>query len=262
MLIFTTPQIEAWIAAILWPFLRVAALVMTAPALSHQSVPARFKIAFSFVVALAIAPGVEVPPGSLEFPRAYLLVFQQLLIGGAIGFAMRLVFAALELAGDVIGLQMGLSFASFIDPQNSSQSPLVGSFLGLLAMLVFLAVNGHAHLIASVADSFSTWPVGASVGSAASGSASAPFGARTIAAWGSELFRIGLHVSLPVLTALLIANLALGVLVRAAPQLNLMSVGFPATLWLGMTVLVTFLQFLGPMLEAAIATGLALPLRH
>lgn len=262
MLTFTTPQIEAWIAAILWPFLRVAALVMTAPALSHQSVPARFKIAFSFVVALAIAPWVDVPPGSLEFPRAYLLVFQQLLVGGAIGFAMRLVFAALELAGDVIGLQMGLSFASFIDPQNASQSPLVGSFLGLLAMLVFLAVNGHAHLIASVADSFSTWPVGASLGSTASGSASAPFGARTIAAWGSELFRIGLHVSLPVLTALLIANLALGVLVRAAPQLNLMSVGFPATLWLGMTVLVTFLQFLGPMLEAAIATGLALPLRR
>ena len=108
------------------------------------------------------------------------------------------------MAGDVIGLQMGLSFASFIDPQNSSQSPLVGSFLGLLAMLVFLAVNGHAYLISSVADSFTTWPVGASMGNAASGSATAPFGARTLAAWGSELFRIGLHVSLPVLTALLI----------------------------------------------------------
>lgn len=252
MLTFSDAQIEAWVAGFLWPLLRVAALVMTAPVVSHPSVPARVKIAFSAVVAIAIMPSVQVPPDSLSFPRAYVLVMQQVLIGGALGFAMRLVFAAVELAGDLIGLQMGLSFATFVDPQNANQTPLVGSFLGLMAMLIFLSLNGHAHLIAAVTDSFTTWPVGG---------AGIPFGSKVVATWGAELFRLGLHISLPVLTAMLVCNLALGVLVRAAPQLNLLSVGFPATLWLGLTVMGTFLPYLAPALESAMALGLGLPLR-
>lgn len=253
MISLTQLQLETWLATLLWPFCRIAAMAMTAPIFSHQAIPARLKISFVLLVTLAVGPALPPPPpGSLNFPQAYLILLQQLLIGAGMGFAMRLVFAALEMAGDLIGLQMGLSFAMFIDPQSANQSPLVGSFLGTLALLVFLAIGGHAYLIAGVTDSFVAFPVAPL--------SKAPFSLAVMSVWGREMFGIGLHVAMPILAAMLVCNLGLGVLVRAAPQLNLMSVGFPVTLWLGFTVLIGSLPMLGPVLQSAIETGLRLAL--
>lgn len=253
MIAFTSDQAALWLGIYAWPFARILALFMTAPVLHDQAIPAPLKIAFSALAALLIGPllpaAQHVPVSSVHAP---LVLAQQVLIGASIGFAMRLIFAALELAGDAIGLQMGLSFAGFISPGTGEQTPIVGSFLGVVASLIFLAINGHLLLIAAVVDSFNTLPVLAGLGP------SVDFAA--LAAAGGEVFRLGLHVALPVLATMLILNLALGVLARVAPQLNIFAIGFPVTLLVGMIALMFALPFLGPLMEQMLSMGLR-PLR-
>ncbi|HUN68677.1 MAG TPA: flagellar biosynthetic protein FliR [Burkholderiales bacterium] len=246
MLSVTSAQLEAWLAAGIWPFLRILALFASAPLLSHRSVPHRVKIGLAVALTLIVAPGL--PPAPAGADPAWLLA-QQLAIGLGVGLAMQLIFAAFEVAGDLLGLQMGLSFAAFIDPQHSEQTPIVGSFLGLLAMLVFLAINGHLLMIAGIVESFHSLPPGAAAPSVADW--------KGLALLGGEMFRIGLHISLPVMATMLVLNLALGVLARAAPQLNLMAVGFPATILIGLLALTLTMPLLAPFLESALGRGLA-----
>ena len=163
---------------------------------------------------------------------------------------MRIVFVAVEMAGELIGLQMGLGFAIFFDPQNSGQIDIIGRFLGVIASLAFLAMNGHLMVLALISQSFSTLPVGVS------GVNELTF--QTLANWGQEIFKSGLQLSLPVLTALLITNLALGILTRAAPQLNIFAVGFPLTLSIGLFVLALSMPFYAPILERLVFDGLNL----
>ena len=232
MISFTSTQLAAWISVFLWPFIRVLAMLSIAPVLGHQSIPARVKIGLAASIALIIGPTLpEIPASAYDGWNALNILMQQMAIGLVFGFILRLVFAGIELAGDLVGLQMGLSFATFVDPQNSTQAPLLGSFLGIIASLVFLAINGHLMLIAGIVDSFRAFPVGM-------GENSLP-PVRGLIGLGGEVARIGLHLALPVVTTMLICNIALGVLTRAAPQLNLLSVGFPISLLAGLWALAT-----------------------
>ena len=163
---------------------------------------------------------------------------------------MRIVFVAVEMAGELIGLQMGLGFAIFFDPQNSGQIDIIGRFLGVIASLAFLAMDGHLIMIALISQSFTTLPVGPD------GITNVTF--TTLANWGGEIFKSGLQLSLPVLTALLITNLALGILTRAAPQLNIFAVGFPLTLSIGLFVMALSMPFYVPILERMVYDGLNL----
>ena len=253
MISFTSDQLALWLGMYAWPFARMLALFMTAPVLHDQAIPARLKIGFSVLAALLIAPllpaAQHVPVSS---PHAPLILAQQVLIGASIGFSIRLVFAALEMAGDQIGLQMGLSFAGFMSPGTGEQTPIVGSFLGIIASLIFLAINGHLMLIAAVTDSFHLLPVTAGLGPQLNYAA--------LAAAGGDIFRIGLHVALPVLATMLILNIALGVLARVSPQLNVFAVGFPVTLLIGMIALMLALPVLGPLFEQALGQSLLRPL--
>ena len=253
MISFTSEQLYLWLGMYAWPFVRILAMFMTAPVLHDQAIPARAKIGFSLLAALLVAP--LLPPAQhvpVSSAHALLILIQQVLIGAAIGFTVRLVFAAVEMAGDAIGLQMGLSFAGFISPGTGEQTPIIGSFLGVIASLVFLAINGHLMLLAAVTDSFQTLPVidGAGVQLNYAG----------LAAAGADVFRLGLHVALPVLATMLILNLALGVLARVAPQLNVFAIGFPVTLLIGMIALMFALPFLGPVFEHIIGQSLVRPL--
>jgi flagellar biosynthetic protein FliR len=253
---FTSGQVEAWIALYLWPFVRILALFSSAPLLYHRSVPMRVKVGLSLLITIIVVPalpaaalGPAATPAGLSAGNAAWLLVQQLLVGFAIGFALQMVFAAFEIAGDLLGLQMGLSFAAFVDPQNAHQSPLIGSFIGLMATLVFLAMDGHLMMIAGIVESFRTIPVG----SATPG----PDNLQALALAGGEMFRVGLHLALPVLATMLILNLALGVLARAAPQLNIFAVGFPATILIGLAALALIMPLLGPFLEGSLHRGLA-----
>ena len=252
MLTLTSAQVEAMMGAFLWPFVRVLALVMSAPVLGHRAVPRRVKVGLAVLVTILVAPGLPAPPPITQ-EGAFLILVQQMLIGVALGFSMHVAFGAVQLAGDMIGLQMGLSFASFVDPQHAGQSPVLGMVLGLLASLVFLSIDGHLFLVQALAESFRLAPIGPE----------ALWGARWtgLVAWGGELFRIGLHLALPVLAAMLAVNIALGVLTRAAPQLNLFSIGFPVSLIAGLAMLALLLPYLGGPIQAVLLEALQVPLR-
>ncbi len=248
MISITTAELYALLTSLLWPLSRILALVATAPILGNPSVPIRTKLGLAIMITLLVAPTLgelpQVNPGS---EIGMLIIVQQVIIGTAIGFAMRIVFVAIEMAGEIIGLQMGLGFATIIDPQNAGQIPLIGRFLGLIASLAFLAIDGHLIMLALISQSFDTLPI------STTGVTEPIFGA--LADWGKTIFLSGLQLSLPVLAALLITNLTLGILSRAAPQLNIFAVGFPLTLAVGWFVLALALPYFTPILERLFQNG-------
>ena len=251
MITVSAAELDAWLAAFVYPFFRILALLAAAPMFAHRSVPRRVRIGLALLLTLLVAPAL--PPAEPVSPfsaEGVLLVIQQVLVGGALGLAVHVAFAAVGLAGDMVGLQMGLSFAAFVDPVNSEQSPIIGSFLTMTLMLVFLAINGHLLIIAALVDSFTTVPPTIT-------------GVRWVDAWriaetGASLFAQGLTVALPVIGAMLLTNLAFGILTRTAPQLNLFAVGFPVTLFVGLLVLLLGLSHQVPVFENVISRSVLL----
>lgn len=225
----TTGQIEAWVAAWLWPFLRIGACLMVAPVFGAAFVPARFRIILAGSITLLVAPLLPPLPDVSPFSGAGVVITaQQLIIGIAVGFVLQIVFDALAMGGQLLANTMGLSFAFNVDPLRGTGTPVLGQFYTLIATLTFLALNGHIAVIEAMVDGFSTLPIGtAGLGSE---------GMWQIALWGNQLFRGALMVALPGLTALLIVNLAFGVVSRAAPSLNLFAIGFPVTLIGGLLI--------------------------
>lgn len=244
MVSFTEAQILAWVTPLLWPFLRVLALLSVLPVLGQRMVPTRVRIGIAAFVALAVQGVEPVPPVvPLDSAEAVLIVAQQLVIGLTIGFSVRVLFAAIEFAGEVVGLQMGLNFAGFFDPVLASQSTATQRLFGTLVAFLFVVINGHLTVIAAVAESLQAFPV-----------APEPLGMlRTLApqTWGAEIFRLGLWVALPLLVMLLFVNIVLGVISRVAPQMNVFAIGFPITLGLGLIGLAFTLPMMqGPFVMA------------
>ena len=228
----------AWLSPVLWPFLRVLALFTAAPVFSMRVIPVRTRIGLAFLVAVcaqAVLP--EQPVISLNSREAAGAVVQQVGIGLAMGFAVRLVFAAVELAGEIIGLQMGLNFASFFDPASNAQVSAVARFFGNISMLLFVVINGHLTVLMAVVKSFDSFPVG--------GNFLQAIGQMRLHELGASLFSSALWIALPMIALLLFVNLTLGIISRVAPQMNIYAVGFPVTLTVGMLGITATL----PMLE-------------
>jgi flagellar biosynthetic protein FliR len=243
MITVTTGQWYAWMSAFLWPFLRIFGLILAEPILGHTSVPVSAKIGLAIFVSLVLTPVLPpAPPVELASAAGILIGLQQLLVGLAIGFTLRIALTAVETAGQFMGLQMGLGFAVFFDPQSSAQNAVMGQFLGQFALLVFLSMDGHFLVIAALARSFSSLPI--TIDPVTAG------GFRVLVEWGGEIFRTGLVLSLPVVGALLIANIALGIMTRAAPQLNVFAVGFPLMLGVGFFAVWLSVPFVGPAIES------------
>ncbi len=253
MINLTTAQMETWLAAFAWPLTRILALIASAPVIGNPSVPARVKIGLGLLLTMLVAPLVTAPAGITPGSAAGLLIMaQQVLIGLAMGFAMQVVFHAAELAGEFIGLQMGLGFATLYDASVPGFIPILGQYLGVIFSLAFLAIDGHLLLVSAVAESFQVLPLS---------TLTAPSGVLSVTQWGGTIFAFALTLSLPLLGALLITNLALGVLTRAAPQLNIFAIGFPLTILMGFAVLILALPFLAPVIERQFAEGLGAMLR-
>jgi flagellar biosynthetic protein FliR len=224
---FTEAQVLAWITPLLWPFLRALALFSSLPLLGTRVVPVRVRIALAALVALAAQASLPpMPAVALDSALAFMLVLQQLLIGISLGFAVRLVFAAIELAGEVVGLQMGLNFAGFFDPMTASQTTATSRFFGAIVGWLFIVINGHLLIIAALVNSFNAFPVGAE-----------PFAFLKQALpheWGAMIFSTGLWIALPMVAMLTFVNLVLGVISRVAAQINVFAIGFPITLGVGL----------------------------
>ena len=249
MISIASGQIDAWIVAFIFPLSRILGFIAMAPLWSTAGVPKRIRLTIGIAITVALAPGLppmpEVQPAS---PAGLWIMAQQMLIGIGMGFAAKIVFTAFLFAGEFIGSQMGLGFATFYDPLNASQTPVIAEFMNLVALLLFLSLNGHLLYLATLAQSFSAIPI-----------SNVPVGAGSwlnIAELGSKIFSAGLLLSLPIMAALMITNVALAVLTRAAPQLNLFALGFPLTLIGGFLILAISLNYLAPPFQGIFQVGL------
>lgn len=237
MISVTEAQLAAWISPIFWPFLRTLAVFTAAPVFSSRSISIRAKVALAFFVALAAQASLQdLPTIGFNDPQALGLVIQQVGVGLAIGFAVRVVFTAVELAGEVVGFQMGLNFAAFFDPTIGAQSSAVARFFGQMTSLLFLAMNGHLMVLFAITRSFKSFPVDQNF--------LETLARMKLQRLGADLFASALWIALPMVGMLMFANLALGIVSRVAPQMNIFAVGFPITLVIGLISIAVTLPML------------------
>lgn len=205
--------------------------------MSSRAFPTRAKIGLSLLVALAMQASLpETPVISFNDPQALAVVVQQVLIGLSIGFAVRVVFSAVELAGEVVGFQMGLNFAAFFDPSMNTQSSAVARFFSQMASLLFVVMNGHLLVLMAVTRSFEAFPVSPHFLDA--------LAAMQLQRLGAELFASALWIALPMVGILIFTNMALGIISRVAPQMNIFAIGFPITLVVGIVGIAVTLPML------------------
>ncbi|MCU5773269.1 flagellar biosynthetic protein FliR [Erwiniaceae bacterium BAC15a-03b] len=241
MLTFDSSQLLTWIGQFFWPMVRILALIATAPILSERSVNRKVKVGLAAMITWLLVPTLPPTDVTLFSVGGFWLLIQQMLIGIALGLTMQFAFAAVRTAGEVIGLQMGISFATFFDPGSRLNMPVLARFLDMLAMLLFLTFNGHLWLISLLADSFHTLPIGGD-----------PLNANAFLALtkaGGLIFLNGMMLALPLITLLLTLNMALGLLNRVSPQLSVFAIGFPITLSIGILTLGIMMPLLAPFCE-------------
>ncbi len=222
--------------------IRITAMLVATPVFGAPSFPIRARILLGLLLTLLIYPSLppipEIDPLSAE---GILVGVRQVIIGLAMGFIWHMVFGALVIAGQSIAMSMGLGFASSLDPQNGVQVPVVSQYFLIFATLVFLAMDAHLVLIRILAESFEllpvvveAWPQNLFV---------------TLALWGSHMFVGALLMALPAMAAVLLVNLAFGVVTRAAPQLNIFAVGFPVTILAGFILMLLSMPAMLPILS-------------
>jgi len=237
-------QFYAHISHTFFIMVRIAALLQVAPIFSERSVSARLRAGLALLTALLIGSSVpDAGVGLYSWTGVWVLA-KQVVIGAAMGLTLQFIFAAVRLAGELIGMQMGLSFATFFDP-GVGNSPVISRFLNLLVTLLFLVFNGHLWLLALVAETFHSLPVSAAPLHAG--------GFMYLVSHAGLIFSQGLMLGLPIIALLLCINFILGLLNRLTPQLSIFVVGFPLTLSVGMVALFLLAQTLAPFFEHLMA---------
>jgi len=218
------------VARHIWPFIRIGAFVMVMPVIGGSFVPQRVRLILAMALTLVIAPVLpSLPAVDILSIAGMTLMFQEIATGVAMGFVVQLIFDAISLGGQVISMSMGLGFAVFVDRQRGVNIPVLGQLFMMLGMLIFLSLDGHLALIQMLADSFHILPMSAGgLGQAQLSS---------LLQWSAQLFVVAMNIALPAITALIVVNLAFGVMSRAAPTLNLFAVGFPVAMLLGFAVI-------------------------
>ena len=223
-------QATAFVGSLMWPMMRIGAMVIAMPVFGTRLVSTRVKIIATFVLSIVVLPLLPpVPEVEALSLQGLFISIQQIIIGAAMGFSLQIVFGALMIAGESIAMGMGLGFASMVDPANGVSVPVISQFLVIMGTLIFLALGGHLMLIQLVVSSFQSLPI-------------APTGITregfwSIASFGSQMFIGAIWIAIPALISMLVITLAMGVMTRAAPQLNIFSVGFPVTMFMGFIIL-------------------------
>ena len=235
---FTESVVNQYIADFILPFTRISALVMMMVGLGARNIPNRIKLFLCVTLTLAVMPAI--PPTHVDELLSFttfLMIGQQILIGISIGFITVMVVETFTFAGQIIAMQSGLGFASLVDPASGMNVPAVGQFFLILSTLLFWTMDGHLAYLQLIVASFDTLPIG--------NENFASIKYKELILWGQWMFATALSLSLAPLTAMLLINFSFGVMTRAAPQLNIFSIGFPITMMGGLLVMwLTFGNFL------------------
>ena len=217
----------------LWPMLRISAMLLTAPIFSLDALTLPIRIMLALVLTFFIYPMVDWPVLDPISAIGFFEIVNQLFIGAMMGLMLQVAIGAIVLAGQTIAGSMGLSMASMYDP-NVGNVPVISQFLVILSTMIFLGFGGHVIMISMIMDSFTALPIGQSVLNQASFA--------KVVAWSSMMFLGAVLIALPVMISLLFINIGLGIITRAAPSLNIFSVGFPASIAAGFLILIISLE--------------------
>jgi len=234
-----------WTISFTLVLLRVGALIGTMPLFGEQIVPVRVKAGLTLVIAVLLYPTVSssLPAVPTDFMPLLFRMISETLIGVALGFAARLIFAAAQLAGEMIGFQIGFSVANVIDPVSSVSVSLIGQVQYLFALLIFLITNSHHIFFAAIADSFRLVPL-------LSFHISGDF-MTLMMSLCRDMFVLAVKLSIPVIAVILFTNVGLGIVARTVPQINVFIVGFPLQITIGLIFFGLSLPLCGSLLQSA-----------
>ncbi|MCP4078395.1 MAG: flagellar biosynthetic protein FliR [Gammaproteobacteria bacterium] len=244
-------EASAFVGSLMWPFMRISAMLMAIPVIGTRMVSTRIRVVLAVLISFVVVPLIPQVPAVDPLSLAGLTIsLHQVLIGLAMGFVLQMVLATLTIAGEVISMTMGLGFASMVDPANGVNVPVLSQFFLIMGTLMFLALGGHLMIIQLVVNSFQTLPV------SVDGISRESFW--VIIKFGSEMFIGAAWIALPAVISILTITLAMGVVTRAAPQLNIFSIGFPVTMLVGFIILMLVMPSILPRFNQILLQGMQL----
>ena len=207
--------------------MRISLVVFLLPVYGGKSAPAQVKAAMCLVLTLALFPALKLEGGAMPAHPLMLgtILISELILGLVLGLMVRFVFAGIQTGGEIIGFQMGFTMISVADPMTGSNVSVTSSLLYMVALLTFMTLNGHLYLLQAVADTFTLIPPGGLVLSAKLG--------KTVFAMSAQMFVLAVKIAAPVMAVLLLVELALALMGRAAPEMNLLTLGFPLKIAVG-----------------------------
>ena len=223
------------------PFLRISAMLLAAPLVSLQVVNVRIRLALAFLLTVFFFDQITIPVITPLSVPWFILIALELMIGIFLALILQIANAAIVVAGQTMSMSMGLGMAQTIDP-NAGQVPVIASFLVVLSTLIFLSLGGHLFLIELLLQSFAAIPIGG-------GSIDFSSSIWNLTIWSSMAFLGGVLIALPIMLLMMLINLCIGVVTRAAPALNIFAVGFPAMLTAGLILLVLFMANVGSRIQ-------------
>ncbi|MDB9843063.1 flagellar biosynthetic protein FliR [Porticoccaceae bacterium] len=221
---------------LLWPMIRISAFLLTSPFFSIQAVTVRIRVLLAVLLTWMVYPLTNWPVIDPFTAIGLREIFMQVFVGVLLGTLLQVVNSALIVGGQAISASMGLSMANMVDP-NMGNVPVIAQFLVICSTLVFLGLGGHVLVISLLLESFKLLPIGEII-------EAKPLLLLTIE-WSAMIFLGGLLLALPIMTSLLLINIGLGVITRAAPALNIFAVGFPAMILAGMILLAMSMSSIG-----------------
>jgi len=241
MVNFTVPSVQ--IQTFIFIFLRVSAITMSIPILSQKSIPILFKAGLAFSISIILLPGIKLE--NIHYINELIPfgmgIMYEVMLGIVIGLSVRLIFAGIQLAGQIIGFQMGFAIANILDPLTSDQLPIIAQFYNLIALMIFLTINAHHWLFRTMVDSFRLIP---------------PFTfhfdnsfVTHIINLVSYMFIIAIKIAAPVMAVLLLTSVAFGLIARTVPQMNVFVVAMPLKILVGLLFMIFTLPIFARVLN-------------